>query len=463
MLDIPCWILDIQKMLRGARISAIVEGMDFLTRGVRFLGRMSLPVWAGVSLCLATAVFVFGFSEVWRRHRRYVEDDVARQVYTRGGELTEFFAGTLEARRDTWSGAAWERFGLLVESLHAGENRLQYVGITQGDETLFLRQTPGNVEAVSRPVRTVERLLEAGGDVVPIMVFEREIPQPDAPPWVVSLALRREILSDAGRIPADLLSSLYWFVLLVGAVSLGVSAGLLVWAIRRDREHESRRRREEHLMFSGVLASGIAHDFRNPMSSARLDAQMLCREAEREGGARVERMGQLANRISGTVARMDRVFQEFLSLGKPGEGNVEALELLPCLHECVEILAARAEQNGVSVRVEGGGEGLRVLAEPFALRRACVNILANAIDFSNEITLRVSRDKHHASVDFCDNGPGIPESDREKVFEMFHTTRAEGTGLGLFLARTAVEKCGGSVTALPSDSGARIRVTLIAP
>ncbi len=429
---------------------------------------MSLPVWAGVALALTTVFFVLGFWEVRQQHRRFIEAEVARQVFARGEALTEFFTSTLESRRLAWSGAAWERFGLLVESLHAAETRLQYVGIMQGDETLFYCQTRDNGSPPPHPVRTHERLLESGGNVAPVMVFEQEVPQQGEAPWIVELALRREILSDAERIPSGLLSSIYWFTLLIAGASLVVYFALLIWAIRRDRARELRRRHEEHLMFSGVLANGIAHDFRNPMSSARLDAQMLVREAGRDDGPRPERMKQLGERISKTMGRMDRVFQEFLSLGRPGVDTVESLDLLPCLRESIDTLAARAEQNNVTVRIECDDDTLRVLAEPLSLRRACVNILINAIEFTGpahrvgapEVIVRVLPEKTRVHIDILDGGPGISDNTRDKIFEMFYTTRAEGTGLGLFLARTAIEKCGGSVLALPNAPGGCIRITL---
>ena len=435
--------------------------MDFFNPLRRLAARMTLPAWAAASLLLATVLFVPGVWEVRRQHRRFLEAEAARQAYARGADLAGYFAGDIESRESAWPGVEWERFGLLVESLHAAEHRLQYVGITQDGETLFHRQARDPAARPARPARASGRLLESGGEVVPVMVFEREIPRAGESPWVVELALRREILDDAGRVPASLLRSVTWLTLLIGGASLGASLALLVWAIRRDRGRELRRRREEHLMFSGVFASGIAHDFRNPMSSARLDAQMLAREAAREEGPRTVRVRDLAGRIDHTIQRMDRVFQEFLSLGKPGAGAVEPLDLLPCLRECAALLAARAAQKGVEVHVECGETPPRAMADPFALRRALVNILLNAIEFSSGVvTARVFCEKNFAHMDVCDDGPGIPEGDREKVFEMFYTTRPGGTGLGLFLARTAVEKCGGSVAVLPNDPGARVRVTL---
>ena len=73
--------------------------------------------------------------------------------------------------------------------------------------------------------------------------------------------------------------------------------------------------------------------------------------------------------------------------------------------------------------------------------------------------MAVSRAGTRARLEVRDSGPGIPKEERERVFEMFYTTRPQGTGLGLFLARTAVEKSGGTLVAAdPEGPGARLRM-----
>jgi signal transduction histidine kinase len=107
------------------------------------------------------------------------------------------------------------------------------------------------------------------------------------------------------------------------------------------------------------------------------------------------------------------------------------------------------EQAGLQVNVSIE-DGLAVMAFESSLQRALLNVLTNAEQFSKpggEVRVVATRADGHAVVDVLDNGPGIPPADRARIFDLFVTTRPEGTGLGLYLAKTAVERCGGTIRA----------------
>jgi two-component system sensor histidine kinase CreC len=164
------------------------------------------------------------------------------------------------------------------------------------------------------------------------------------------------------------------------------------------------------------------------------------------------------------MERMDKVFQEFLFLAKPADEKPESVDIEQVVRECVDTLAPRAEQAGVTVKTARLDALPRATAFPFALRRALLNVLMNAVQFApkgSEITVALAHEDGRVSVDVLDRGPGIPPEKRDKVFDMFETGRPEGTGLGLFLARTAIRRCGGDLRAFGRDGGgADLRLTL---
>jgi signal transduction histidine kinase len=235
--------------------------------------------------------------------------------------------------------------------------------------------------------------------------------------------------------------------------------------MRREVQREKLRREQEHLAFSGGLANGIVHDFRNPMSSMRLDVQMLEKEAARGPECRMARVAELVIRIRETLDRMDKVFREFLYLAKPVSDLAERMDLGVCIRDCLDLLAPRFDQAGVRVEAELPGPGaLEVVAHEVALRRAFVNVLMNAEQFSTRgsvVRVRAGVEDGAAVLDVLDSGPGISRLARKRIFEMFFSTRPGGTGLGLFLARAAVERSGGTIEAWNRpEGGACFRIRL---
>jgi signal transduction histidine kinase len=312
-------------------------------------------------------------------------------------------------------------------------------------------------------VATEHVVQDVGGRRVPIVMFTRRVAGADGKELTLQLGLRRDALAQDELFAAQAVRSMYRVALATHGVAFAVLLGLVFWLMGRERRREERRREEEHLAFAGMMANGVVHDFRNPMSSIRLDAQMLEREA-RKPDARPERLAELAVRMRTTLDRIESVFQEFFFLSQPKRAAPEVLDLPSCLHECVAILQARFEAAGVTAvfRLADGALAVRALAAP--LRRALLNVLANAVAFSprgGEVEVVVARHKGDAVLDVLDRGPGIPVEERERVFEMFVTMRPGGTGLGLFLARTALASSGGRIEARGREGGgACIRIRL---
>jgi signal transduction histidine kinase len=417
------------------------------------------------SAILAFAAVAAGLWLVWlhRLQARVAHGEATRSVLAQGDRLMDLLADARTLANSTnLTAPEWRVFGAHVEGLRAAQNELTFVSIRHGGSTVFHREIPDRPahRPIAEPSRTSVSTLDfpiGPGVATPMMVFTRSVTLPDGSEAIVEVGLNAAVIDATEASASRSIGKLLRFSAVAVAGAFGFCLLLLIAVVRHDLARQAKRRREEHLAFSGVLANGIVHDFRNPMSSVKLDAQMLGREAEREDGPRPERLAELTGRIGRTVERMDQVFKEFLYLARPDREAFETVALEACIRECVETLAPRLEAASVVMAFQP--QPLSVRAAPFALRRALLNVLTNAVQFSprgGTVDVTCAVQSSTVRIDIADRGPGVPPHERERIFEMFVSSRPEGSGLGLFLARTALRKCGGDIIALPRDGGGSI-------
>ena len=431
--------------------------------------RLSLTLWASAALLLAAAASAMALWYLKRVSERTAHAFAMQTVQERGEQVADYVAGLSPASKTELTPAQWLALRYLTDGLRVAQPEMQSVSFSRDGIFFFVHQAQdlaGN-SAGAVPIRSRIEFenLEMGGKSVPVMVFRRRIGASNDPHRVsVEVKYGLAAVKAEEKIAARALNSLFSLSVLAVLAGFGACLLLLVWVVRRDRAWAERRRQEEHLAFSGMLANGIVHDFRNPMNSVQLDAQMLERETRRGEGPRTERLADLAGRISRTVGRMDKVFQEFLYMARPADEPPEPVDLAECVRECVETLAPRFEQAGVTPATVWAAPPPAAMASPFALRRALLNVMMNAVQFApagSRVEVDAAVTEGRIALDVLDRGPGIPRRQRRRVFEMFVTTRPGGTGLGLFLARTAVRKCGGDIAALERPGGGTvIRITL---
>lgn len=424
----------------------------------------SAALWVALIALLAGG----GLFVLHRWHNRAVHEMAAQAVAERGHWLAMNLALRAAAAAEGAPGS-WQEFSELLRSLREVEGDLEVVSVRRDGVTLFQEHLEAGTAVTDAadysftgPVRIGRQNLAAGEGQIPVVTFTVAMAPPQQEPIELELGMRRRAVEREEWAAANAVESMYRLSLATVAACFGICLVLVVGMVRREERREQARRREEHLAFSGMVTNGIVHDFRNPMSSLRLDAQMLAKEAERGGDARPGRMGELAARMRHTLDRMEKVFQEFLVLARPGVAAAERIDLVVCARECLDMLAPRFEAVDVTPILRAEPPELFIRVSASVVKRALLNVLLNALQHAGTgggVRVEGMQTGGRVRLDICDTGPGIPRQNRKKVFDMFFTTRPQGTGLGLFLARTAVENNGGTLAVSEAGgAGARMRL-----
>ncbi len=440
--------------------------VTIITMAIMQKKRINTPLTLITALLVVLIAGLAGSTLVVLRriHGKSAHEAAAEVVIRQGQAMVSQLSSQPSVISSSAENADWSEFSRLVQNLHSLEKGLQYVSVVRDDVVLFHEQTrlldgtPSSHTNLTGAVEMRRELLHVGKDDTPVVVFSTTVDSPNASSTRVSVALRKDTVNREEHATNTAITSMFRLTLLTVVISFTISLLLVVWMMRREVKREALRRKEEHLAFSGMLANGIVHDFRNPMSSMRLDVQMLIREAEKDDAASLDRLQQLATRTRNTLDRMDKVFKEFLYVSRPDSGKQTSLDLVACTKDSLDMLAPRFEQARIEVRLDASPTPITIFVFEASLRRALANVLTNAEQFSppeETIDVHLHVKSETTTLEISDHGPGIPKTERKKVFDMFFTTRPSGTGLGLFLAKAAVERSGGTINITDNHDGSK--------
>ncbi len=230
---------------------------------------------------------------------------------------------------------------------------------------------------------------------------------------------------------------------------LFVALFYILWLLKRAQLIEAEAHTADRLAILGTLASGLAHEIRNPLSAINLNLQMIEEELARSQAQSGE-MAQLLGGAKSEIRRLERLARNFLVYAKPMQLDQSVVSLPEVLNEVAQLVAKECDREGIElVRQDGEGQ-LAVLGDPDLLKQAVVNLMVNAReailargDGPRRISLGARRDMDQVVVAICDSGPGIAEEEAGKLFDLFYSSKRGGTGLGLPIAQRIVEGHGG--------------------
>ncbi len=259
---------------------------------------------------------------------------------------------------------------------------------------------------------------------------------------VVGLSLQ-SLEDEVAEFQRPLLLSSLQIAVICMAILAGFSA-YIVYVSERARSLHAQLQEEGRLAYVGTLAAGIAHEVRNPLSSVKMNVQMMeNRLAKLGAGDDADYLRAKVERIKGEVERLESSVNHFLAFARPAPLKLETTQLNDVVDNTLELLQPQCQSHGVQLVRKLARDLPPVELDPRQFVQAVENLVLNAMQASGRggtVTVATGYEDGAVVLSVSDDGPGIPEDLQEKIFNVFFTTREGGTGLGLNIVSRIVEE-----------------------
>lgn len=278
--------------------------------------------------------------------------------------------------------------------------------------------------------------------------------------WVERTLVERQAPSK--RIWAYLLTAIGVIVAVSGASLFFISRRMVML-------HESvkltRARRFAEL---GQLMAGIVHEIRNPLNAMRLNLHVLSRReiGAHETPAESNEHAEIIRETNYEIERVEGLLRILLGYARPDNPRNENLDVRSEVQATLTFLRPLLERAEILVKATFPEQPAIVVMDRDRFRQILLNLINNsreAMDVGGCIQIQVRQEGDRVEIVVADDGPGIPHSHRERIFEPFFSTKELGTGLGLAIVRRFVEEGGGSIVCETKQlSGALFRLKFVA-
>lgn len=219
----------------------------------------------------------------------------------------------------------------------------------------------------------------------------------------------------------------------------------------------------------GAVASGLAHEIRNPLNSLYINSQILAEilaDLPDSATGRKEELLSLARANMKVTRRLNDILSEFLRFARPPAPELVVADLNRIVAETIRFLEVDFARRGIQLDANFHPGALPLFADEKKLKQALINVLLNAEEAMDKeekiVRVTTGLEKGRPLVRVVDNGRGIPKKDRRQVFRLFFSTRKNGTGLGLPIVRQIVREHGGKI-GIRSREGKGTTVTIVLP
>jgi signal transduction histidine kinase len=222
---------------------------------------------------------------------------------------------------------------------------------------------------------------------------------------------------------------------------------LVIRDLTEQKRLEEQMQREQRLTAMGELASGVAHEIRNPLNTIGTIIQQLNKDFEPDKDR--DEYHELAGLVHGEVIRINETVEDFLRFARPEPIEPESFKIRPFIEMVEKQYHYLLIEHNINLNVTSIWQG-EVFWDKRQIRQVFINIIQNAIDAVNKngtITLSLSQiNANEIEIKIQDDGPGMPDNIRSNIFNLYFTTKAQGTGIGLSIVQRIIYEHGGIIS-----------------
>ena len=223
-----------------------------------------------------------------------------------------------------------------------------------------------------------------------------------------------------------------------------------------------RRAQADRILAMQTMSAGLAHEVRNPLNAAKLQLELLERRLRRQSDdARLTEPTELAQK---EIERLTGLLNEFLVFARPPELHAQEHDVVAIVRQVVDLERIAADARGTRLEMMASPPQVVAAVDAPKIHQLVLNLVRNACEAApagaGQVMVSVSLDEGACKIRVRDNGPGLPDSVRARIYEPFFSTKEGGTGLGMSIVHSLVSLHGGTIELDTGPTGTTFEVAI---
>ncbi|GAX62306.1 signal transduction histidine kinase [Candidatus Scalindua japonica] len=208
------------------------------------------------------------------------------------------------------------------------------------------------------------------------------------------------------------------------------------------------------LNYLNTLAAGLVHEIKNPLNAISINLQLLNEDLQDQDSERDRKMSNRVQLLQKEVGRLDHILSDFLRFAKTPVLHFEKCDINGVIESVLDFIGPEAMQNSIRILKSFDTTLPKCNLDSSVIKQALLNVILNAqqaMPNGGELMVRTYQNGENVFIDITDTGVGVQENKIDKIFQVYYSTKKNGTGLGLPTARRIIEENRGTINIRSED------------